>query len=116
MFKNLTKAQHAVMEALCTLGELLTPACNIHPSTLGVLCSRRLVNVIDGKASATCVFAWNMYHHEGRMPRVSAPGMKAIKEFIDKGKRISAIRELRTHTQLGLKDSVAWMDIHFPRF
>jgi hypothetical protein len=116
MFKNLTKAQHAIMEALCTMGEMIImPACNIHPATLGVLCSRRLVNVIDGTANATCVFEWNMYHHKGRMTHVSATGMKTIKEFIDKGKRIAAIRELRTQTRYGLKDSVAWMNIHFPK-
>ena len=115
MFDKLTKAQKAVMEALCTMTQSIMKASDIKPGTLGSLAAKGLVNVLDGNVYATCIFAWNMHHHRDDMADVSLKCMQNIRELLAAGMRIRAIKALREHTGFGLKESIAWMDIQFPK-
>ncbi len=115
IIKTLSKAQKSVMEALCTMSESEVEADIIKPHTLGVLCIHGLINVVDGKAQPTCVFLWNMINHPKMYNGINKSCMDEIGEHLGNGKRIAAVRVLRTYSGMDLKSSVAWMDYHFPR-
>ena len=114
MFDKLTKAQHAVMDALAG-SSLPWSALHFKPATLGALCGLELVNVIDGMVSSNCVFLWNTTFHPERVGSVSTSCMNEIQDELKLGRRITAIKALRTHTGLNLRNAVSWMDHHFPR-
>jgi len=114
-FDLLTKAQHAVMDALCTSVISTMAADNFKPATLGSLCGMGLVDVVAGKASSTCTFLWNMTYHSEMYGDISEACMKEIQEEIDSGRRIGAIKSLRMHSGLSLENSVVWMNHHFPK-
>ena len=115
MFDKLTKAQKTVMEVLCTMTQSVMKAEDIKPPTLGFLAAKGLVNVLDGNVYATCIFSWNMHYNRDDMPNISLQCMKDIRERLAVGMRIGAIKALREHTGFGLKDSVEWKNINFPK-
>jgi len=114
MFEKLTKAQRAVMEAICTMTQSTMPADHIKPATLGSLAAKGMVNVIAGRVHTTCAFAWNMAHHP-ELYVVSDVCMDNIRDLLASGMRIAAVKALRTHTGMDLKDSVAWMNHNYPK-
>lgn len=113
-FDTLTRAQHAVMDALAESNEPWS-ALHFKPATLGALCGHGLVDVRSGMVSSNCVFLWNMAYHPEKTAGISDACMDEVQDALKQGKRITAIKALRTHTGLDLKDSIAWMDHHFPR-
>ena len=114
MFEKLTRAQKAVMEVLCTMTQSTMKAYDIKPATLGCLASKGMVNVVDGLVHATCAFAWNMVHHP-ELYVVDDECRANIQGLINFGRRISAIKTLRAHTGMNLRDSVSWVDYHYPK-
>jgi hypothetical protein len=111
-FELLTKAQHAVMDALCNSP---MTADSFKPATLGSLCGMGLVDVVSGQASSTCIITWNLAFHPDRYADISEDCMVEIKYLINAGRRIAAVKVLRTHTDLDLKNAVGWMNYHFPK-
>ena len=114
MFDLLTRAQKSVMEGLCTMTQSTMRADHIKPSTLGSLAAKGMVNINDGDVYATCIFAWRMTHRP-EMYAVDNDCMKIVSALIGLGRRIGAIKVLRERTGLDLKDSVSWVDYHFPK-
>lgn len=114
-FDLLTKAQHAVMDALCTMKQETMQAVDIKPATLGALCAMTLVDVVDGHVRATCAIMWNMEYHPEMYGDISEACMKEVQEEIDSGRRIGAIKSLRAHSLLDLKQAVAWMNHNYPK-
>jgi len=114
-FDLLTKAQCAVMDVLCTMQQRTMQAVDIKPSTLGCLCAMGLVDVVDGAAKATRILEWNLEHHPEMYGDISEACMKEVQEEVDSGRRIGAIKSLRGHAGLDLKNAIVWMDHHYPK-
>jgi hypothetical protein len=114
-FNSLTKAQKLVLEVLCTMTQRTMNALDIKPSTLGVLCSKGMVNVIDGQVHATCAFLWNMTYHSDKYAGINAACMDSIEKSLMAGQRITAVKTLREYTHMELNDAITWMNHHFPR-
>ena len=114
VFRTLTKAQHKVMDVLCTMHGAI-PAVNLKPATLGALCTKKLVNVNEGMVSSTCVMLWNMTFHKEMFDVITKERVDKMEYLIWSGKRIGAIRILRECTGWGLRESVEWMNLNYPK-
>ena len=115
ILKTLSKQQHAVMDVLCAKQHDYLPAAELEPATLGFLCAKKLVNVEDGKVSATCSMLWNMTFHKEMFDLISKKCMGEVSDLIVMGSRIYAIQALRRYTGWGVHESKEWMDINFPK-
>ena len=114
-FDLLTKAQHAVMDVLCTMKQGTMSAVDIKPATLGSLCAMALVDVEDGQVKPRYIFQWKMAFHPEMFVNPTDACAANIRELLAAGMRIAGIKALRTNTDMDLRHAVEWMNYHYPR-
>ena len=116
VFRTLSKAQHNVMDALCTSST--TTICEAHtikPATLGSLCIKGLVDVKSGIVYSTCTMLWNMTFHKEMFDMISKECMDKIGSFMWTGHRVSAIKVLREYTNWGIHEAKLWVNFNYPK-